>query len=134
MLKYLCKKRINYKGHRKRNCTKRLWIYLTDYLSHCSPGYIIVSSTLINNKIMYHYRSAYIQKGHGLGGLLRGIRKLFTPLARKVVTSLNKPEVKIVLQTLGNETVSMGSEVLPDSLGWNDIQATLDRRINKATK
>ena len=83
---------------------------------------------------MYHYKSAYIQKGHGLGGLFRGIRKFFTPLARKVVTTLNKPEVKNVLKTLGKETVTTGSELLLDSLQGNDIQATLNRRINKAKK
>ena len=57
---------------------------------------------------------------------------MFTPLARKGVTTLNKPEVKNVLKTLGKETVTTGSELLLDSLQGNDIQATLNRRINKA--
>ena len=59
---------------------------------------------------MYHYKSGYIQKGHGLRGLFRGIRNFFTPLARKVVTTLIKPEVKRVLKTIRKESVNPGSE------------------------
>ena len=81
---------------------------------------------------MYHYKSGYIQKGHGLGGLFRGIRNFFTPLARKVVTTLNKPEVQRVLKTIGKESVNAGSELLVDSIQGNDIRATLDKRIGIA--
>ena len=81
---------------------------------------------------MYHYKSAYIQKGHGLGGIFRGIRKNFMPLARRVVTTLNKPEVKRVLKTIGKETLNTGSELMLDSIQGNDIQSTLDKRINIA--
>ena len=75
-------------------------------------------------KIMYHYKSAYIQKGHGLGGIFRGIRNFFMPLARRVVTTLNKPEVKRVLKTIGKETLNTGSELVLDSIQGNDIQST----------
>lgn len=83
---------------------------------------------------MYHYKSGYIQKGHGLGGLFRGIRNFFAPLARKVVTTLNRPEVKRVLKTIGKESVNTGSELLVDSIRGNDIQATLNKRIGIAKK
>jgi len=83
---------------------------------------------------MYHYKSAYIQKGHGLGGIFRGIRNFFMPLARRVVTTLNKPEVKRVLKTIGKETLNTGSELMLDSIQGNDIQSTLDKRINIAKK
>ena len=81
-------------------------------------------------KIMYHYKSAYIQKGHGLGGIFRGIRNFFMPLTRRVVTTLNKPEVKRVLKTIGKETLNTGSELVLDLIQRNDIQSTLDKRIN----
>ncbi len=83
---------------------------------------------------MYHYKSAYIQKGHGLGGIFRGIRNFFMPLARRVVTTLNKPEVKRVLTTIGKETLNTGSELMRDSIQGKDIQSTLDNRINIAKK
>ena len=83
---------------------------------------------------MYHYKSAYIQKGYGLGGIFRGIRNFFMPLARRVVTTLNKPEVKRVLKTVGKETLNTGSELLLDSIQGNDIQSTLNKRINIAKK
>ena len=81
---------------------------------------------------MYHYEAAYIQKGRGLGGIFRGIRNLFMPLARRVVTTLNKPEVKRVLKTIGKETLNTGSELVLDSIQGNDIQSILDQRINIA--
>ena len=61
---------------------------------------------------MYHYKSAYIQKGHGLGGIFRGIRNFFMPLARRVVTTLNKPEVTRELNTIDNETPNTGSNLM----------------------
>ena len=83
---------------------------------------------------MYHYKAAYIQKGRGLGGIFRGIRNLFMPLARRVVTTLNKPEVKRVLKPIGKETLNTGSVLVLDSIQSNDIQSTLDKRINIAKK
>ena len=83
---------------------------------------------------MYHYKAAYIQKGRGLGGIFRGIRNLFMPLARRVVTTLNRPEVKRMLKTIGKETLNTGSELVLDSIQGNDIQSTLDNRINIAKK
>ena len=71
---------------------------------------------------MYHYKAAYIQKGYGLGGLFRGIRNFVMPLTRRVVTTLNKPEVKRVLKTIGKETLNTGSELVLDSIQRNDIQ------------
>ena len=56
------------------------------------------------------------------------------PLARRVVTTLNKPEVKRVLKTIGKETLNTGSELVLDSIQGNDIQSTLDKRINIAKK
>ena len=83
---------------------------------------------------MYHYKSAYIQKGHGLGGIFRGIRNFFMPLARRVVTTLNKPEAKRVLKTIGKEALNTGSELVLDSIHGNDIQSTLNKRIGTAKK
>ena len=74
---------------------------------------------------MYHYKSAYILKGRWLGGIFRGIRNLFMPLARRVVTTLNKPEVKRVLNTVGKETLNTVSELLLDSIQGNHIQQLL---------
>ena len=79
-------------------------------------------------KIMYHYKAAYIQKGRGVGGIFRGIINLFMPLARRVVTPLNKPEVRRVLKTIGKETLNTRSELVFYSLQGNDITQTLDKR------
>ena len=83
---------------------------------------------------MYHYKAAYIQKGRGLGGIFRGIKDFFMPLARRVVTTLNKPEVKRLPKTIGEETLNTGSKLVLESIQGNDIQSTLDQRINIAKK
>ena len=83
---------------------------------------------------MYVYRSPYAQKGYGLGGIFRGVAKFFRPVARNVVKVSSKPEVKKVLKTVGEEAVNTGGEVLIDSLRGNDVEKTLDTRINLAKK
>ena len=83
---------------------------------------------------MYVYRSPYAQKGYGLGGIFRGVAKFFRPVARNVVKVFSKPAVKKVLKTVGEEAVNTGGEVLIDSLRGNDVEKTLDTRINLAKK
>ena len=81
-----------------------------------------------------HYKSVYIQKGYGIGGIFRGIARLFRPIARNVVKILNKPEVKKVLKTVGKETINTGSELLIDKLQGKHLKSRLDKRIDIAKK
>ena len=82
--------------------------------------------------IRNYYRAPYVQRGHGLGSIFRGVAKFFRPLARNIVSTLNNPVVKKVLKTVGKETLDTGSELLIDSLRGNDIDSKLDQRIKKA--
>ena len=84
--------------------------------------------------IRTYYRSPYIQRGYGLGGMFRGLAKLFRPLVRNLSSTINRPEVRNVLKTMGKETLNTGSELLIDSLKGNDIESKLDSRINLAKK
>ena len=81
-----------------------------------------------------YYRSPYIQRGYGLGSMFRGLAKLFRPLARNLSATMNRPEVRNVLKTVGKETLNTGGELLIDSLQGNDIESKLDSRINLAKK
>ena len=81
---------------------------------------------------MYYYKTPYIQKGYGLGGIFRSVVKFFKPMVHNAAKILNKPEVKRVLITVGKETLHGGSKVLLDSLRGNDIKSTLNKRISKA--
>ena len=81
-----------------------------------------------------YYRSPYIQRGYGLGSMFRGLAKLFRPLVRNLSTTLNRPEVRNVLKTMGKETLNTGGELLIDSFKGNDIESKLDSRINLAKK
>lgn len=80
------------------------------------------------------YRSGYIQKGYGLGGIFRGIVRLFRPVARNVVKVLSKPEVRKVLKTVGKETVDTGKGLLMDKLQGKDLKSMIDKRINIAKR
>ena len=79
------------------------------------------------------YKSTYVQKGYGIGGIFRSVAKFFRPIARNVTKVISQPEVQKVLKTIGKETASAGSELLLDSLRGNNIESKLDKRI-KVTK
>ena len=81
-----------------------------------------------------YYRSPYIQRGYGLGSMFRGLAKLFRPLVRNLSTTMNRPDVRNVLKTVGKETLNTGGELLINSLKGNDIESKLDSRINLAKK
>ena len=83
--------------------------------------------------IKSYYRSPYVQKGYGLGGIFRSVAKLFRPIVRNITRTINRPEVKNVLKTVGKETLDTGSELLIDSIkGGHDIGSRLDKRIKIA--
>jgi len=82
--------------------------------------------------IKSYYRSPYVQKGYGLGSIFRSVAKFFRPIARNITRTMNSPEVKNVLKTVGKETFNTGSELLIDSIKGNDIESKLDKRIKTA--
>ena len=47
--------------------------------------------------------------------MFRGLAKLFHPLARNLSATMNRPEVRNVLKTVGKETLNTGGELLIDS-------------------
>ena len=81
-----------------------------------------------------YYRAPYIQKGHGLGSIFRGVAKFFRPIARNIVNTFKQPAVKNVLKTVGKETLDTSRELLIDSIKGKDIESKLDQRIKTAKK
>ena len=81
-----------------------------------------------------YYRSPYIQKGYGLGGVFRSIAKLIHPIARKTIRFVNKPSVRNVLKTIGKEGIDSSKELLLDSLQGKDIREKLKERIEIGKK
>ena len=78
------------------------------------------------------YKSAYVQKGYGIGGIFRSVAKNIRPISRNVTKVINKPEVQKVLKTIGKESAGAGGELLLDSLRGNNIEPKLNNRINVA--
>ncbi len=79
-----------------------------------------------------YYRASYIQKGYGLGSIFRSVAKLFRPIARNIRKTIDRPEVRNVLKTMGKETLNTGGELLIDSIKGKDVKPTLDKRIKIA--
>ena len=80
------------------------------------------------------FKSAYVQKGYGIGGIFRSVAKIFRPIARNVTKVINQPEVQKVLKTIGKESASAGGELLLDSLRGNNIESKLNNRIKVAKR
>ena len=58
----------------------------------------------------------------------------FSTISTKCYEGAEKPEIKKVLRTVGEEAVNTGGEVLIDSLRGNGIEKMIDTRINTAKK
>jgi len=79
-----------------------------------------------------YYKSSYIQKGYGLGGVFRNLAKFIRPVARNVVKMVNKPAVKRVLKSVGKEALDTSTELLLNSLKSNAENSGLHEKISKA--
>lgn len=84
--------------------------------------------------IRNYYKAPYIQKGHGLGSIFRGVAKFFRPLARNIVNTFKQPTVRNVLKTVGKETLGTGTELLLDSIKGKKYSVGDKVRILKLTK
>ena len=81
---------------------------------------------------MLYYKSPYyIQKGYGLGGIFRGIAKVFYPFLRNTNKILKSPVVRKAAQAITSEVAQTGAEILTDSLRGNNVKETLPSKIER---
>ena len=71
----------------------------------------------------------YIQRGRGIGGLLRMAKSVFLPLmktAGKTIIKAGKSKAgKAVLGAIKDQAISSGSNLLADALRGNDLEESL---------
>ena len=110
-----------------------MWIYLNVGTNEYDIKSYVIYITNFHSKICVYTDRLIHRKGMDWV-VYFAVWQFFRPLARNVVKVFSKPGVKKVLKTVGEEAVNAGGEVLIDSLRGNDVEKTLDTRINLAKK
>ena len=70
-----------------------------------------------------------IQRGRGIGGLLRLAKGIFKPLATSVKTALTSNAAKTAGKAIANQLVESGANIATDALMGNNVNDTLKREM-----
>ena len=70
-----------------------------------------------------------IQRGRGIGGLLRIAKGLFKPLAKGVQTALTSNAAKTAGKAIANQLVESGANIATAALMGNNVNDTLKREL-----
>ena len=70
-----------------------------------------------------------IQRGRGIGGLLRIAKGLFKPLAKGVQTALTSNAAKTAGKAIANQLVESGANIATAALMGNNVNDTLKREM-----
>ena len=75
-----------------------------------------------------------IQRGRGLGGLLRMIKSIFTPVlksvGKNVVKAATSNTAKSIAKTLGEQAIESGINLATDALRGNDLKESASNEFN----
>ena len=75
-----------------------------------------------------------IQRGRGLGGLLRMIKSIFTPVlksvGKNVVKAATSNTAKSIAKTLGEQAIESGINLATDALRGNSIKESASNEFN----
>ena len=70
-----------------------------------------------------------LQRGHGIGGLLRLARGLFKPLATAAKKAITSKTAKAAGKAITNQLVESGANIASDALMGNDINESFQREL-----
>ena len=70
-----------------------------------------------------------IQRGRGIGGLLRIAKGLFKPLAKGVQTAFTSNAAKTAGKAIANQIVESGANIATAALMGNNVNDTLKREM-----
>ena len=79
------------------------------------------------------FKGVRVQKGHGLGGLFRGIIKSAMPLLKSGIKSA-KPMLKSGVKVLGKHMLDMGMNLAEDLMEGQSFKSAVKRRSSQAGK
>jgi hypothetical protein len=66
-----------------------------------------------------YYQAPYTQRGHGFGGIFRGLSKFLAPIASGISKVVSNPTV----QSLAKDALKTGVNLAADAIGGNKINA-----------
>ena len=73
-----------------------------------------------------------LQRGRGIGGLLRLAKGLFSPLAKTVKRAITSNATKAIGKAVANQLVESGANIATDALMGNDVNESVQRELQNA--
>ena len=73
-----------------------------------------------------------LQRGRGIGGLLRLAKGLFSPLAKTIKKAVTSNTGKAIGKAVKNQLVESGANIASDVLMGNDIKESMQREVQNA--
>ena len=73
-----------------------------------------------------------LQRGRGIGGLLRLAKGLFSPLAKTIKKAITSNTGKAIGKAVKNQLVESGGNIASDVLMGNDINESMQREVQNA--
>ena len=70
-----------------------------------------------------------LQRGRGIGGLLRLAKGIFKPLATSVKTALTSNVAKKAGKAIANQLVESGANIATDALMGNNVNESFEREL-----
>ena len=73
-----------------------------------------------------------LQRGRGIGGLLRLAKGLFIPLAKTIKRAVTSNTGKAIGKAVKNQLVESGANIASDVLMGNDVKESMQREVQNA--
>ena len=73
-----------------------------------------------------------LQRGRGIGGLLRLAKGLFSPLAKTIKKAVTSNTGKAIGKAVKNQLVESGANIASDVLMGNDVKESMQREVQNA--
>ena len=73
-----------------------------------------------------------MQRGRGIGGLLRLAKGLFKPILKSAKAAISSNAAKAIGKTVANQLVESGANIATDALMGNDVNESMQRELQNA--
>ena len=73
-----------------------------------------------------------LQRGRGIGGLLRLAKGLFKPILKSAKAAVTSNAAKAIGKAVTNQLVESGANIATDALMGNDVNESMQREVQNA--
>ena len=73
-----------------------------------------------------------LQRGRGIGGLLRLAKGLFKPILKSAKAAITSNAAKAIGKAVTNQLVESGANIATDALMGNDVNESVQREVQNA--